>query len=87
MLVTLLVIWVVAVPLLTVAGTYVLSGVLGSEGERDGETDAPEPLDPIIWSFATGAHGARACPRTVRPHVETMPLRPRGHASVRRIAH
>ena len=65
MLVTLLVLWVVVVPALTLAGTYVLSGVLGRHGRAHSEH--PPGLAPGPVQIAPS-----------RPH--RAPIRTRNHA-------
>jgi hypothetical protein len=63
-LVTLLVLWVVVVPGLTLAGTYVLSGVLGRHGQA--RREHPPGLAPGPVHIAP-----------TRPH--RAPIRTRNH--------
>jgi hypothetical protein len=74
-LVTLLVLWVVVVPALTVIGTYVLSGILGRRlrgrtQHADGRLGAPSRL------VSARMHHA---PIRARSHLS----RPRGHVLTR----
>jgi hypothetical protein len=72
-LVTLLVLWVVVVPAFTLAGTYVLSGVLGRHGHARREHPpglAPGPVHiapsrPHRAAMRTRDHAGRSRGRTL----------------------
>jgi hypothetical protein len=66
MLVTLLVLWVVVVPAVTLAGTYVLSGVLGRRSGVRGERSPDLTIETV---------------RIAGPRRHLTQLRVRSHAS------
>jgi hypothetical protein len=65
-LVTLLVLWVIVVPVLTLAGTYVLSGVLGRRLRARDEHPPAAAADPV---------------RMPAPRLNPAPIRTRAHAN------
>jgi hypothetical protein len=66
MLVTLLVLWFVVVPVLTLAGSYVLSGVLGRRPPAGSERSPELTVGPV---------------RIAAPHRRRAPIRLRSHVS------
>jgi hypothetical protein len=72
MLVTLLVLWFVVVPVLTLAGSYVLSGVLGRRPPAGSERSP----DLIVEPVRIAARQRHRAPVRLRSHAS----RPRDHA-------
>jgi hypothetical protein len=75
---TLLVLWVVVVPVLTLAGTYLVSGVLGRSSRTRGEH--PLGVAPAPVSIATSR--PRRAPIRIRARDHAN--RPRDHAFIPR---
>ncbi len=73
MLVTLLVLWLVVVPTLTVAGTYVLSGMLGRRMRTRSEHLATPAVAPTRAPIAAPRATVRARSNDRRPagHILT----------------
>jgi len=73
-LVTLLVLWVVVVPMLTLAGAYVISGILGRRVRGRSELSRGLAAEPVriapstpLAPIRTRAHGGRS-----RDHAMTL---------------
>ena len=76
MLVTLLVLWVIVVPVLTLAGSYVLSGVLGRHPYTGSQRSTDLTVEPVRIA---GRQRYRA---PIRPRSHTS--RSRDHALIQR---
>ena len=72
MLVTLLVIWVIVIPVLTVIGTYVASGILRRRAASSAVSAAP--LGRVAERIEPGSAG------TQRTRIHRPSRRTRGHA-------